>query len=79
MGLFDLDEYQQRRKRADESATPPRSFPLAYANVHFNGQKQKLHFAPFLLDGRHIFISFRPENAAPAWIPDQAIRSIGPD
>ncbi len=63
MGLFDLDEYKRKKKRADESATAPRAFPVAFADALFDGRSQKLRFEPVLLDGGHVFISFRPEDA----------------
>lgn len=59
VGLFDLDEYQAKKARADESAIPPREFPVAFAEVFFNGRKQTLRFQPVLFDGGHVFIGFR--------------------
>jgi len=62
VGLFDLDDYQTKKTRADESATPSREFPVALAEVFFDGRKQTLRFQPVLFDGGHVFIGFRPEN-----------------
>jgi len=62
VGLFDLDDYQAKKARADESATPAREFPVAFAEVFFNGRKQTLRFQPVLFDGGHVFIGFRPEE-----------------
>ncbi len=65
VGLFDLGDYKRRKERADESATGPRAFPVVFADVIFDGRKQKLRFEPVLLDGGHVFIAFRPENHGP--------------
>jgi len=62
VGLFDLDDYKAKKARADESATPAREFPVAFAEVFFNGRKQTLRFQPVLFDGGHVFIGFRPED-----------------
>ena len=62
VGLFDLDDYKKKKARADESATPAREFPVAFAEVFFNGRKQTLRFQPVLFDGGHVFVGFRPEN-----------------
>jgi len=62
VGLFDLDDYKAKKARADESATPAREFPIAFAEVFFDGRKQTLRFQPVLFDGGHVFIGFRPEN-----------------
>ena len=68
MGLFDLDDYKAKKARADESATPPREFPIALAEVLFDGRTQTLRFQPVLFDGGEVFIGFRTEDSEEEFI-----------